>query len=95
MSILSDCWIGEQSIDHRRIEPFSEQQVAVGVISYGFSFRRYDARVSDEFNFFTNVINSSTVDPKAFDARSFISVQAESVTIPPNSFALARSIEYF
>ncbi len=76
------------------IEPFSEKQVREGVISYGLSSYGYDLRVSDEFKIFTNV-NSAIIDPKAFDERSFVSVQAESVIVPPNSFALARSVEYF
>jgi dCTP deaminase len=76
------------------IEPFSEKQVREGVISYGLSSYGYDLRVSDEFKIFTNV-NSAIIDPKAFDERSFVSVQASSVIVPPNSFALARSIEYF
>ena len=74
--------------------PFSEKQVREGVISYGLSSYGYDLRVSDEFKIFTNV-NSAIIDPKAFDERSFVTVQAPSVIIPPNSFALARSIEYF
>ena len=94
MSIQSDRWIREQAINHRMIEPFSEKQVREGVISYGLSSYGYDLRVSDEFKIFTNV-NSAIIDPKAFDERSFVSVQAESVIVPPNSFALARSIEYF
>ena len=94
MSIQSDRWIREQAIQHKMIEPFSEKQVAKGVISYGLSSYGYDLRVSDEFKIFTNV-NSAIIDPKAFDERSFVSVQAESVIVPPNSFALARSIEYF
>jgi dCTP deaminase len=94
MSIQSDRWIREQAIHHRMIEPFSEKQVAAGVISYGLSSYGYDLRVSDEFKIFTNV-NSAIIDPKAFDERSFVSVQASSVIVPPNSFALARSVEYF
>jgi dCTP deaminase len=94
MSIGSDRWIREQAINHRMIEPFSEKQVASGVISYGLSSYGYDLRVSDEFKIFTNV-NSAIIDPKAFDERSFVSVQAPSVIVPPNSFALARSVEYF
>jgi dCTP deaminase len=94
MSIQSDRWIREQAIMHRMIEPFSEKQVAKGVISYGLSSYGYDLRVSDEFKIFTNV-NSAIIDPKSFDERSFVSVQAESVIVPPNSFALARSVEYF
>ncbi len=94
MSIGSDRWIREQAVNHRMIEPFSEKQVAGGVISYGLSSYGYDLRVSDEFKIFTNV-NSAIIDPKAFDERSFVSVQAPSVIVPPNSFALARSVEYF
>jgi dCTP deaminase len=94
MSIQSDCWIREQAAQHRMIEPFTEKQVCDGVISYGLSSYGYDLRVSDEFKIFTNV-NSAIIDPKAFDERSFVSVQAKSVIVPPNSFALARSIEYF
>ena len=93
MSIQSDRWIREQS--HKgMIAPFSEKQVREGVISYGLSSYGYDLRVSDEFKIFTNV-NSAVIDPKAFDERSFVTVTAESVLIPPNSFALARSVEYF
>jgi len=94
MSIQSDRWIREQAIKHRMIEPFCEKQVAGNVILYGLSSCGYDLRVSDEFKIFTNV-NSAIIDPKAFDERSFVSVKAESVIVPPNSFALARSIEYF
>ena len=94
MSIQSDRWIREQALKHGMIEPFSEKQVADGVISYGLSSYGYDLRVSNEFKIFTNV-NSAIIDPKAFDERSFVSVQADSVIIPPNSFALARSVEYF
>ena len=74
MSIKSDRWIREQAVQHRMIEPFSEKQVAGGVISYGLSSYGYDLRVSDEFKIFTNV-NSAIIDPKAFDERSFVSVR--------------------
>src|SRR3984885_14075741 len=94
MSIKSDKWIRTQAQENKMIEPFSEKQVREGVISYGLSSYGYDLRVSDEFKIFTNV-NSAIIDPKAFDERSFVSVQAASVIVPPNSFALARSIEYF
>ena len=94
MSIKSDRWIRQQAQEHGMIEPFSEKQVRDGVISYGLSSYGYDLRVSDEFKIFTNV-NSAIIDPKAFDERSFVTVVAESVIVPPNSFALARSIEYF
>ncbi len=73
MSIQSDRWIREQALNHKMIEPFSEKQVAAGVISYGLSSYGYDLRVSDEFKIFTNV-NSAIIDPKAFDERSFVSV---------------------
>lgn len=94
MAIKSDRWIRQQATEHQMIVPFSEKQVSAGVISYGLSSYGYDLRVSDEFKIFTNV-NSAIIDPKDFDERSFVSVQAASVIIPPNSFALARSIEYF
>ena len=94
MSIKSDRWIREQALEHGMIAPFSEKQVKDGVISYGLSSYGYDLRVSDEFKIFTNV-NSAIIDPKAFDERSFVTVEAASVIVPPNSFALARSIEYF
>jgi dCTP deaminase len=94
MPIQSDRWIRDQALQYRMIEPFVEQQVTAGVISYGLSSYGYDLRVSDEFKIFTNV-NSAIIDPKAFDERSFVSVRAESVIVPPNSFALARSVEYF
>ncbi len=94
MSIKSDRWIREQAVEHGMISPFSEKQVKDGCISYGLSSYGYDLRVSDEFKIFTNV-NSAIIDPKAFDERSFVSVQADTIIVPPNSFALARSVEYF
>ena len=94
MCINSDRWIRENARERGLIEPFSEKQVREGVVSYGLSSYGYDLRVSDEFKIFTNV-NSAVIDPKAFDERSFVSVRADSVIIPPNSFALARSVEYF
>jgi dCTP deaminase len=94
MSIKSDRWIRQMAVEHEMINPFSEKQVHEGVISYGLSSYGYDLRVSDEFKIFTNV-NSTVVDPKKFDERSFVSVTADCATIPPNSFALARSVEYF
>jgi dCTP deaminase len=94
MSIKSDRWIRATAIQHGMIEPFSEKQVREGVISYGLSSYGYDLRVSDEFKIFTNV-NTTVIDPKNFDERSFVTMRAESVVIPPNSFALARSVEYF
>ena len=94
MSIKADRWIREQALSRGMITPFSEKQVREGVISYGLSSYGYDLRVSNEFKIFTNV-NSAIIDPKNFDERSFVSVEADSVIVPPNSFALARSIEYF
>jgi dCTP deaminase len=94
MSIKSDRWIREMALKHEMISPFSEKQVSQGVISYGLSSYGYDLRVADEFKIFTNV-NSTIVDPKNFDERSFVTVQSECCIVPPNSFALARSIEYF
>jgi dCTP deaminase len=76
------------------ISPFCEKQMREGVISFGLSSYGYDLRVADEFKIFTNV-NSAVVDPKKFDERSFVSVRADSIMVPPNSFALARSVEYF
>jgi len=76
------------------IEPFSERQVREGVISYGVSSYGYDVRVADEFKIFTNVY-AATVDPKNFDPRSFVDWRGETCIVPPNSFALARTIEYF
>ena len=94
MSVKSDKWIRRMALEHRMIEPFSEKQVADGLISYGLSSYGYDIRIADEFKIFTN-IHSATVDPKNFDTRSFIDVKADVCIIPPNSFALARTIEYF
>ena len=94
MSVKSDKWIRRMALDQRMIEPFSEKQVADGLISYGLSSYGYDIRIADEFKIFTN-IHSATVDPKNFDTRSFIDVKADVCIIPPNSFALARTVEYF
>ena len=80
--------------EHRMIEPFEERQVRAGVVSYGLSSYGYDIRVADEFKVFTN-INSTVVDPKNFDARSFVDVRTDVCIVPPNSFALARTVEYF
>ena len=92
--IKSDRWIRRMAQEHDMINPYSEKQVSKGVISYGVSSYGYDLRVSDEFKIFTNV-NSAIVDPKNFDERSFVTVNADVAIIPPNSFALARSVEYF
>ena len=94
MSIKSDHWIIRMAREHKMIEPFAENQVRGGAISYGVSSYGYDIRVADEFKIFTNV-NSTVVDPKRFDERSFVTVRAECIIIPPNSFALALSVEYF
>ena len=88
-SIKADRWIRKMALEQRMIEPFEDRQVRDGVISYGLSSYGYDIRVADEFKVFTN-INSTVVDPKNFDARSFVDVKADVCIIPPNSFALAR-----
>jgi dCTP deaminase len=92
--IKSDRWIRRMAQEHDMINPYSEKQVSAGVISYGVSSYGYDLRVSDEFKIFTNV-NSTIVDPKNFDERSFVTVNSDVAIVPPNSFALARSVEYF
>src|SRR5882762_3780200 len=94
MSILSDRWIREQALANGMIEPFVESQRRDGCISYGLSSYGYDARVSDEFKIFTNV-DSAIVDPKNFNPNSFVDRRAPVCIIPPNSFALAHTIEYF
>jgi len=94
MPIKADRWIKEMAQKHKMIEPFSEAQVREGKISYGVSSYGYDIRVSNEFKIFTN-INSDIVDPKQFVETSFVDVVADSILIPPNSFALARTVEYF
>ena len=92
--IKPDRWIREMARTHRMIEPFAEGQVRPGVISYGVSSYGYDIRVADEFKVFTNVYNT-VVDPKNFDPKSFVDIKADVCIIPPNSFALASTIEYF
>src|SRR6185369_10520663 len=94
MAILSDRWIREQAQKNGMIEPFVEAQRREGCISYGLSSYGYDARVADEFKIFTNV-DSATVDPKDFAANSFVDRRTDVCIIPPNSFALARTVEYF
>src|SRR5688572_13920272 len=94
MSIKSDRWIRQLAKATRMIEPFAESQVREGVISYGVSSYGYDMRVADEFKIFTNV-QSAIVDPKRFDAKSFVEFRGDVCIVPPNSFALARSVEYF
>lgn len=94
MGLKPDHWIRKMSEEHRMIEPFVEKQVREGVISYGVSSYGYDMRVADEFKVFTNVYGA-VVDPKKFAPESFVDIKADVCIIPPNSFALARSIEYF
>ena len=92
MSVKPDRWIRKMALEQKMIEPFTDRQVREGVISYGVSSYGYDIRVADEFQIFTNV-NSTIVDPKHFDPRSLVAYQGEACLIPPNSFALARSVE--
>ena len=98
MGVHADSWIRRMAREHGMIEPFEErlarQNSGGPVISYGLSSYGYDLRVADEFKVFTNVFNA-VVDPKAFDPRSFVDMRGASCLVPPNSFALARSIEYF
>src|ERR1019366_284424 len=94
MPLKNDRWIREMATKHEMILPFEEKQVRDGVISYGLSSYGYDLRVADEYKIFTNV-NSTIVDPKKFDARSFVEFSGPACIVPPNSFALARSVEYF
>src|SRR6201993_3847891 len=94
MSIKSDRWIRRMAAEHAMSEPFAEKQVRAGVISYGLSSYGYDMRVAPEFRIFTNAL-SAIVDPKAFDPKSFVEFEGEVCIVPPNSFALARSVEYF
>ena len=92
--IKSDRWIRRMALEKSMIEPFEERQVRRGVISYGLSSYGYDIRIADTFKIFTNVFNT-VVDPKSFDPRSFVDFEGPVCVIPPNSFALGRSIEYF
>jgi deoxycytidine triphosphate deaminase len=92
VTIKSDRWIRRMALEKKMIEPFEEKQVRQGVVSYGLSSYGYDLRVADEFKIFTNV-NSTIIDPKTFDDRSFVDVKGNCI-VPPNSFALARTVEY-
>ncbi len=94
MGLKPDHWIKAMVEKHRMIEPFVDQQVREGAISYGVSSYGYDLRVSDEFKIFTNV-RSAIVDPKNFADESFVDFRGDVCIIPPNSFALSRSVEYF
>jgi dCTP deaminase len=94
MSIKSDRWIRRMARDHRMIEPFEDTQVRSGMVSFGVSSYGYDMRVANEFRIFTNV-HSTVVDPKHFDPKSLVEYDGDVCIVPPNSFALARSVEYF
>ena len=94
MGLKPDHWIRKMALEHGMIRPFAEGEKREGVISYGLSSYGYDIRIADEFKIFTNVF-SAVVDPKQFDTRSMVDYQGEVCIIPPNSFALGRSVEYF
>src|SRR5438045_9595587 len=98
MTIKSDYWIRRMAVEHRMIEPFEPGQVRElngrKIVSYGTSSYGYDIRCSNEFKLFTN-LNSTIVDPKNFDENSFVDMKGDYCIIPPNSFALARTVEYF
>ena len=94
MTIMSDNWISKKVREEKIIEPFESSQVRKGKISYGLSSYGYDARVADEFKIFTNV-NNALVDPKNFSNDGFVERKADTCIIPPNSFVLARTVEYF
>ena len=94
MGLKPDSWIRKMAVEQKMIEPFVENQVRDGVISYGLSSYGYDIRVADEFKIFTNVY-SAIVDPKHFDRNSMVDFKGDVCIIPPNSFALARTVEYF
>ena len=94
MGLKADSWIRQKAIDEKMIEPFCEALTTKGVVSYGISSYGYDIRVSDEFKIFTN-INATVVDPKRFDSANVVDFVGDICIVPPNSFALARTIEYF
>lgn len=98
MTLRSDKWIRQMAIDNKMIEPFADRQVreknGERLVSFGLSSYGYDLRVAEEFKVFTNV-HSTIVDPKNFHANAFVTINGTSCIIPPNSFALARSVEYF
>ncbi|MBI4243862.1 MAG: dCTP deaminase [Planctomycetes bacterium] len=93
MPVKSDTWIKMMSLEKKMIEPFEAKQVKDGKISYGVSSYGYDIRVSDEYKIFTN-FNTTVVDPKDFDPKSFIDFKGPYCIVPPNSFCLAKSVEY-
>ena len=94
MGIKSDNWIKKMALENKMIEPFTDKQTTEGAISYGVSSYGYDIRVADEFKVFTDVFNT-VVDPKDFNEKSFVTMITDECIIPPNSFALARTVEYF
>jgi len=94
MGLKPDHWIRKMALEQHMIEPFTNSQVRNGSISYGVSSYGYDIRVADEFKIFTNVF-SAVVDPKHFDTKSMVDFKGDVCVIPPNSFALARTVEYF
>ena len=94
MGLKPDHWIREMAKEHGMIEPFVDHQIRDGVISYGVSSYGYDVRIADEFKIFTNVY-SAVVDPKQFDTRSMVDFKGDICVIPPNSFVLAKTVEYF
>lgn len=94
MSIKADRWIRKMALEHGMIEPFVDEQVREGIISYGLTSYGYDMRVTNHFKVFTNVFNA-LVDPKNFSPRSFVDIESDHIDIPPNSFALAQSYERF
>lgn len=94
MGLKPDHWIRKMALEKGMIEPFIDQQVREGVISYGVSSYGYDVRIADEFKIFTNIF-SAVVDPKQFDTRSMVDFKGDVCVIPPNSFVLAKTVEYF
>ncbi|MGM0533800.1 MAG: dCTP deaminase [Campylobacterota bacterium] len=94
MGLKADTWIKEMSLKKKMIVPFCDDQIGTGVVSYGLSSYGYDIRVSNEFKIFTN-LNSTVVDPKNFKSENVIDFSGDECIIPPNSFALARTVEYF
>jgi dCTP deaminase len=94
MGLKNDKWIRKMALEYKMIEPFSEKQITKGCISYGVSSYGYDIRISNKFKIFTNA-HCAIVDPKRFDEKSFVDFEGNVCLIPPNSFALAMTVEYF
>lgn len=94
MGLKADNWIRKMSREYDMINPFCEEQIGKNVVSYGLSSYGYDIRVADEFKIFTNV-NSTLVDPKNFDSQNVVDIKSDVCIVPPNSFALASTLEYF